>query len=628
MNPAALSLLVLALAADPAPLQVKPFKITVVDAQTERGVPLVELRTVNHVRLVTDSNGVAAVREPELMGQTVFFHVKSHGYEFPKDGFGFRGKALAVTEGGSAKLTIQRLNVGERLYRVTGAGIYADSLLVGEKAPLRQPLLNAQVFGSDSVLNAVYRGKLFWFWGDTNRPGYPLGNFHVPGATSVLPKDGGLDPDLGVDLNYFVDEKGFAKTTAKMPGDGPTWIVSLVVVRDGARERMFAGYVKVRPPLTIYERGLAEWDDDAAAFKQVATIDMKAPLFPQGHAFLHAVDGVEYVYFAHPYPLTRVRATAESLRHVSDYEGFTCLKEGTRPEDGQIERIDGRVRYSWKKNTPPLTAKDQAKLIQSGALTSVDALTPLRHVDSGKAVTAHAGSVYWNACRRRWVMIATEIFGTSVLGEVWYAEADTPVGPWVYARKVATHEKYDFYNPKQHPEFDKRGGRVIFFEGTYTHTFAGNPDPTPRYDYNQVMYKLDLNDPRLALPVAIYQTPDGRYGTAADLKLKTEQVPGFFALDRKVPDAVAVVAFDTDDGSRGLRLAEPPPGGRGVFYALPADSKNPPKSATPLFEFVHKDGKRRVYSTDAKWAADGFTRAEKPLCLVWPNPTRVALGHE
>ena len=105
-------------------------------------------------------------------------------------------------------------------------------------------------------------------------------------------------------------------------------------------------------------------------------------------------------------------------------------------------------------------------------------------------------------------MIAVESFGsTSFLGEVWYAEADTPLGPWVYARKIVTHDKYSFYNPKQHPMFDKDGGRIIFFEGTYATTFSGNPDPTPRYDYNQIMYQLDLSDRRLALPVAIYETP-------------------------------------------------------------------------------------------------------------------------
>src|SRR5262245_8579281 len=55
------------------------FKITVVDEQTKRGVPLVELRTTNEVRYYTDSNGVVAFLEPGLMDQNVFFTIKSHG---------------------------------------------------------------------------------------------------------------------------------------------------------------------------------------------------------------------------------------------------------------------------------------------------------------------------------------------------------------------------------------------------------------------------------------------------------------------------------------------------------------------------------------------------------------------
>ena len=33
----------------------------------------------------------------------------------------------------------------------------------------------------------------------------------------------GIDPEAGVDLTYFVDDKGFAKETCRMPGPGPTW---------------------------------------------------------------------------------------------------------------------------------------------------------------------------------------------------------------------------------------------------------------------------------------------------------------------------------------------------------------------------------------------------------------------
>src|SRR3954471_16390660 len=115
MNPT-LMLMLLALLALPTP-ESRPFAITVVDEQTGRGVPLVELRTVNEVRYVTDSAGVAAVYEPGLMGQSVYFRVKSHGYEFAADGFGMRGKALTLTEGGSATLKVRRVNVAERLYR-------------------------------------------------------------------------------------------------------------------------------------------------------------------------------------------------------------------------------------------------------------------------------------------------------------------------------------------------------------------------------------------------------------------------------------------------------------------------------------------------------------------------------
>lgn len=94
-------------------------------------------------------------------------------------------------------------------------------------------------------------------------------------------------------------------------------------------------------------------------------------------------------------------------------------------------------------------------------------------------------------------MIGLQSRGTSPLGEIWYAEATRPVGPWRGACKIVTHEKYSFYNPKQHAMFDKDDGRVIFFEGTYANTFSGNESPTPRYNYNQIMYKLDVSHPRL-----------------------------------------------------------------------------------------------------------------------------------
>ncbi len=628
-----LCILPLAPTADAAPRSDKYFKITVVDEQTGRGVPLVELQTVNNIRCYTDSNGVVAFSEPGLMNQAVFFHVKGHGYEFLRDGFGFRGKALQVTEGGSARLAIKRINIAERLYRVTGGGIYRDSLLVGQAPPLRRPVLNGLVFGSDSVVNTIYRGKIYWFWGDTNKAAYPLGNFNVPGATSELPAKGGLDPDAGIDLQYFLDDKDFAKQMAPVPGQGPTWINGLVVIRDAdKKERLFAAYAKVRAPLEIYERGLVEFDDDKEQFKKVIQFDKGVPLYPQGHPFRHVEKGVEYIYFAHPYPLTRVRADPEQLRSPARYESFTCLQEGSRLEQSKLDRDGGRLRYAWKKNTPPVGPAEQAQLIKAGRMKAEEALLHLQDADTGKPVTAHSGSVYWNEYRRRWVMIAVQSFGTSLLGEIWYAEADTPLGPWVYARKIVTHDKYSSYNPKQHPMFDKEKGRVVFFEGTYSHTFSGNTEQTPRYDYNQIMYKFDLSDPRLALPVPVYQVSEGvpnRFATAQRLGEDREgKKAAFFAQDRPIKGTVPVYEWPLP-GSGELKVGDLPQTPRGrkpepLFHALPADTKEPPATAVPLYEFVGEEGKKRAYSTNASWTRSGYQRAKKPLCLVWRNRAPVS----
>ena len=480
------------------------FAIEVVDQQTGRGIPAVELRTVNNVRFVTDSNGLVAFLEPGLMGRRVFFHLQSHGYEFPKDGFGYRGKALQVEPGGHAKLAMKRINIAERLYRMTGAGIYRDSVLLGRPTPIRRPVLNGLVLGSDSVVNTIYRGKLYWFWGDTNRPGYPLGNFHVPGATSLLPADGGLDPAKGVDLSYFAADDEFARPMAKMPGDGPTWIDALVTLQDDdGREQMFAKYVKVKKWLQVYERGLVRFDDRKQRFEKISQWDMDLPLWPRGHPLKHSVDGTPYVYFADPYPLLRVRATVEDYQNPASYEALTCLKRGSRLDRPELDRdAEGLLRYRWKPDTPIVGPKEQAKLIEAGLIKPSEALLRLRDHKSGKPILAHRGSVYWNEYRNRWIMITVESGGTSPLGEVWFAESDAPEGPWLEAVKIATHRQYSFYNPKQHPMFDQHAGRVIYFEGTYTHTFSGNPDQTPRYDYNQIMYRLDLADPRLGLPVS------------------------------------------------------------------------------------------------------------------------------
>lgn len=482
------------------------FQIHIVDEATGRGVPLVEVSTTDATHHWTDSAGVVAFYEPGLMNREVFFSIKSHGYEFPKDGFGFAGRRLKTIPGGRAELKIHRLNIAERLYRVTGGGIYRDSVLAGLPVPLREPVCNAQALGCDSVQSARFRGRIYWFWGDTNWLGYPLGNFKTTGATSRLPDAGGLDPAVGVDLDYFVAENGFVKKTIPWKGTGPTWISGLVALDDGADERLFAHYQDIESEGGSFRasaQGLAEFDDEKQEFRKIAEFPMEGP-FPGGaHALLHEDGGTPYIYFCDPFPLVRVEATPAALADLSRYEAYTCLEEGSRRGEGRLDRdADGRVRWSWKRDTDVVSPQDQERLVRRGRLDRRDAELTLRDFETDSPIVAHRGTVAFNAFRNRWIMIFCEIGGTSHLGEIWYAEAASLAGPWSKARKIVTHNRYSFYNPRHHPRFDAEGGRVVYFEGTYTTSFSGNDEKTPRYDYNQVMYRLDLADPRLALPVA------------------------------------------------------------------------------------------------------------------------------
>src|SRR5258708_24971603 len=55
------------------------FTIQVIDEQTGRGVPLVELKTVSSMRYYTDSAGLVAIDDPQYMDHEVFFSLFSHG---------------------------------------------------------------------------------------------------------------------------------------------------------------------------------------------------------------------------------------------------------------------------------------------------------------------------------------------------------------------------------------------------------------------------------------------------------------------------------------------------------------------------------------------------------------------
>jgi hypothetical protein len=480
------------------------FEIQVVDSETGRGVPLVELELVNQAKYVTDSAGRAALLEPGLENQTIFLNVRSHGYEFPKDGFGMAGARLKLVPPGSAEtFKIKRLNIAERLYRNTGQGIYRDSALLGHKAPIDQPLLNAQVMGQDSIQRVIYRDKIRWFWGDTLRASYPLGNFRMSGATSDLPNNGGLDPNIGVNLRYFTGEDGFCKGMFPIEPKGDLiWADGFLVLKtpDGA-EQMLAHYLRLKGLGKNTGRGLAIYNDTKDEFEQLATLPLEEKWrFPHGHPVSITNNGTPYFYFGVPYPNVRVPATKSAILDTNAYEAFTCIADDSPADTNKVKLLrseSGALVYRWTKFAPPAGPKEELSFIAAGLMKQEEARFVPQNTETKKSIQLHGGSVSWNEFRKKWILIAVEILGTSMLGEVWYSEADDPTGPWRKARKIVTHEKYSFYNPAHHPFFDQDSGRTIYFEGTYTADFSGNPVKTPRYEYNQVMYRLNLADPRL-----------------------------------------------------------------------------------------------------------------------------------
>jgi len=480
------------------------FGIEVVDQDTRRGVPLVELQATSGARYCTDSGGLIAFYEPGLMGRKVWFDVSAPGYEFAPDGFGLRGVALETKPGKISRLTIKRLNVAERLYRITGQGIYRDTVLLGRKAPISEPLLDGDVTGQDGILTAIYRGKLYWLYGDTSRLSYGLGNFKMSGATTDLPS--AIDPSVGLNLHYFVGSDGFSRPMVPMEGEGVVWLSGLVVLPDDAgQERMIAWFQRRRGLEAVLENGFVVYNDQKEVFERVKTLPIDPPIIPVGYPF-RATNDASYFYFTTPYPAVRVRAAWSSCLDLASYEGFTCLKRGTRytsKEDAPLDRdAEGKLVWSWKRDTPPLTPKQQEELVTAGKLKQEESPFRLEDSATGKPILLNSSSCFWNGYRKKYILIACQALGATVLGEVWFSEASLPEGPWVQARKIITHankkgDAHDFYNPTQHPFFDQDNGRIIYLEGSYVNTFSGNPHPTPYYEYNQIMYRLDLADERL-----------------------------------------------------------------------------------------------------------------------------------
>ncbi len=501
--PAIAALLLPVCAQPPVPRASRdPFEIRIVDEATGRGVPLAEVETVNHLRFVTDNAGRIAFCEPGLMGEEVFFHVRSHGYEHEKDAFGYAGVKLRAIQGSSAEIRLRRVNVAERLYRITGEGLYRDSVILGRPVPLRDPICRGRVAGQDSTSALVYQNRIWWFWGDTLRMSYPLGHFWMAAATSALPAPGGLPVDRGIDLTYLTDGDGFSRPVCRLGvPTGLIWSDAFMTLPDAeGRDRLVCHFAHMKSLETMLGHGVAVWNDEQGEFERLSDLPLAESwrFPPQAHPLRHEADGAIKILLGSLAPTVRFPPRLPALLDASSFEAFSCLDDGATVDAPRIaRRADGRALWRWTRRAPPVDAAMEWDLLERGLLSPEDCRSVPLDVETGRRVRLQRGSVRWNPWRRRFILIAGEVGGTSHLGEIWYAESTAPTGPYRRARKIVTHTKYSFYNPVHHDFLDETGGRLIHFEGTYTLAFSGGAEPTPRYDYNQILYRLDLDDPRL-----------------------------------------------------------------------------------------------------------------------------------
>ena len=294
------------------------FRIRVVDAATSRGIPMVNLTTFNSIEHYTDSSGQVAFLEPGLDGpRGVGSASRAPVTLFRRICWVSRASPCAPTRAPSATVVMTREQPAERMYRITGQGIYRDSVLLADTPPIREPLLNASVTAQDGGYCVDYRGRLDVGLGDTALPPYPMGLFGGTAAMADRPGAGGLDPDVGVNLEYFQHD-GKARDMIDIAGQGAYWIGAIVSVRDRTgREHLIADCLRVKPPFEMAGRFIIEFDDETETFRSIHEETTGTPILQSGQATRCSDDGTSRIAFfsdSRLYRVARLHTSPPSTR--------------------------------------------------------------------------------------------------------------------------------------------------------------------------------------------------------------------------------------------------------------------------------------------------------------------------
>ena len=529
------------------------FRIAVVDGATRRGVPLVLLRTGDFVQQYSDSAGNVAFFEPGLMDQPVWFSVLADGYNLSSratdnptaqaysDGYD-SGVVLTTTSGGSATVVLDRLQHAERVYRLTGGGIYRDSVLTGDHAAIPPSAVPRAVIdgasgsiGQDTLMLAPYKGQLIWLFGDTVCPRSARQNncngtgMYTVGARSCLPGGGpaaaaNCDPAAPPALQYFGEESppGFhhPHPIAPIPPlSQNTWIAALATIDAGTpQEALFGAYYKnpgdgAEPGSAA--QGMARWDDESQTLiKHGEEWPRNASLSLNG---VHAVQRLspadaarlpKYVWFCNGAVNSRVLADAASMSSYSSFESLPRLGLGATEWHCQT--------VNWNVATGRYVCMGTAAVNSASDVQSIAFSHSLR----GPYVN---GSV----SRNSFPSFATSSLPPPPLLSAPPSPRPSPMllsslvltyAGWRLAvlQVVSTHNASgsSCYNALHMPHLDLSNG-TIFYACTYTSMWSNNrtlgpnlwstclfgsrlgsgqgcAPVAPRYEYNNLVYRVDL----------------------------------------------------------------------------------------------------------------------------------------
>jgi hypothetical protein len=282
----------------------------------------------------------------------------------------------------------------------------------------------------------------------------------------------------------------------------PVWIGGIVSLNASG---MFAFFTK--GGMTATSWGLLKWNEGLSRFDLAwirNTTDDQMSLEMKLKAGLNGAqssfDGDGNILFTSAYASIRTKATEEGLMNLDSYEAFTALLPGSTMTKPVLDRSSGKLRYAWRTGAPPLTESDEQELLRQGLMDKSELWISLKQKTTDTLIVLRRGSTHWNRKLQAWLLLSSGNPGT-----IWAAKSERPEGPYREAVLVATHNSTgsgrsddsdkatNFYNPTQHVFFDEDEGETIYFSGTFVTSFAPQHFATARYDYNSIMYRINVS---------------------------------------------------------------------------------------------------------------------------------------